>query len=92
MKHTITEKEKKEIRGRLTYALEETWGMYGDTAYDLKRAIDEGYGIYKGFMAGLRLQYTDEAIRNYGMFAEIDDIWCVYVERYRKAKLGVDKH
>lgn len=86
MKHTITEAEKKEIRGALTYELEYIWGMYGDTGYDLRRAFDEGYGIVKGFLAGLRLQYTDEAIRNDGMFGEIDDIWRVYCDRYFEAR------
>lgn len=82
MKHTITEAEKKEIRGAITYELEYTWGLYGDTGYDLKRALDEGYGIVRGFIVGLRLKYTEEALRAFGMYGEIGEIWQVYADRY----------
>ena len=81
----ITEEEKKEIRGGLTHALERTLELYGGGKHkNLKRALDEGYGVLRGFYNALWIVYTMEAVED-ELGDEIRAIWEVYRQRVNEA-------
>ena len=84
---TITVTQKRAVFKDFNNALEACWRQYGreDSKYrDLKRSVDEAYGILMGYIRALNTLYTeDELLRS--LFTDMDGLWEVYHDRYWKA-------
>ena len=80
----LTEEKKTELLNKLVERLDYTWGTYENT--DLKRALDECFGIVRGFTLAVDTLYGEDVL-----YTEVGDIWNEYrVKRYH-TKLGIYK-